>query len=147
MYVVMNAATDTPRDEIQQALVLAKAADAAEPKSQLVTWLLHWLNAYLLQWHDNDFVHSVAEARAAVELVPYDAQSRVDLSWILANAGHGDEAVDWALTGISHDPNGPDWYRNNLVWAYYIAGQFEKAYDVPCAAERCGPSRRSPSSA
>ena len=130
MYVVMNAATDTPRDEIQQALVLAKAADATEPKSQLVTWLLHWLNAYLLQWHDNDFVHSVAEARAAVELVPYDAQSRVDLSWILANAGHGDEAVDWALMGISHDPNGPDWYRNNLVWAYYTAGQFEKAYDA-----------------
>ena len=130
MYVVMNAATDTPRDEIEEALKLADAADAAEPKSQLVTWLLHWLKAYLYQWHDNDFVRSVIEARAALELVPFDAQSRVDLSWIMANAGHGDEAVEWALMGVSHDPNGPSWYRSNLVWAYYIAARFDKAYDL-----------------
>ena len=33
--------------------------------SPFEAWHAHWLKAFLRQWRDNDFVQSVAEARAA----------------------------------------------------------------------------------
>ncbi len=130
LYLVMNGASTDPRDDIARAWRFAREVAAADSLSPIATWALHWLMAFLLQWHDSDFVHSVAEARAAVALVPYDALSRNDLSWILANAGLGEEAVAWARAGLEHDPNGPAWFRSNLAWALYIAGRYQEALDT-----------------
>ena len=79
--------------------------------------------AFLYQWHDNDFSRSVTEAHRATELAPYDASSRSELSWIMANAGHADEAIEWARFALQHDPNGPSRYHANLAWAYFVAGR------------------------
>ena len=127
----MNQVNSDPRPDIEQAWRLANEALLAQSLSPLEVWLAHWLlMAFLYQWHDNDFSRSVAEARKAAELVPYDLYSRNDLSWILANAGYGDEAMAWARSGLDHDPNGLSRYYANLAWAYYVAGRDQEALDA-----------------
>ena len=126
----MNQVNSDPGPDIEQAWVLANQARSAPSLSPMEDWLAHWLMAFLYQWRDNDFSRSVAEARKAVELAPYDSDCRSDLSWILANAGHGAEAIAWARSGLEHDPNGPSRYRANLAWAYYVAGRDHEATDV-----------------
>ena len=130
LWMAMNLVNSDPRPDIDQAWRLASEALSAPSHSPLEAWLAHWLMAFLYQWHDNDFSRSVAEARRAMELAPNDAYSRNDLSWILANAGYGDEAVRWARSGLDHDPNGPSRYHANLAWAYYIAGRDQEAFEA-----------------
>jgi len=129
-WIVLSGASDDPHGDIEEAWRLAKAADATQPKSRIVTWHLHWLMAYLYQMHDNDFIRSVAEARSAVEMAPYDALLRNDLSWHLANAGLAEEAIEWAKFGLSHDPDGYAFYHTNLAWAYYVGKRYQDAYDA-----------------
>ena len=130
LWMVMNQPSQDPRPDVEQAWRLANEALSIRPLSPLEDWLAHWLMAFLYQWHDNDFSRSVAEARAAVEMAPYDAYSRNDLSWILANAGYGGEAIAWARSGLDHDPNGPSRYSANLAWAYYVAGRDQEGVDA-----------------
>ena len=130
LWMAMNQLGQDPRPDIDQAWRFANEALSVRPLSPLEDWLAHWLMAFLYQWHDNDFSRSVAEARAAVEKAPYDAYSRNDLSWILANAGYGGEAVAWARSGLDHDPNGPSRYHANLAWAYYVAGRDQEGVDA-----------------
>ena len=130
IWMVMNQASADPRDDIERAWRFAHDAAMANSLAPLTAWALHWQMALLYQWHDNDFARSVAEARAAVGLVPYDAMSRNDLSWILANAGLGEEAVAWARAGLEHDPNAPSWFHFNLAWALYVAGRDQEAVDA-----------------
>lgn len=129
-WMLGNGAREDPRGDIEEAWRLAKAADAAQPKSRLMISHLHWLMAFLYQWHDNDFTRSVTEARAAVEFAPYDAMLRNDLSIHLANAGLADEAIEWAKFGLSHDANAPSWFHLNLAWAYYVGKRYQEAYDA-----------------
>jgi tetratricopeptide (TPR) repeat protein len=123
LWVAMNEPNEDPGPDIDKAWRLANKASSAPSYSPFEAWLEHWLMAFLFQWHDNDFSRSVAEAHSAVELAPYDAFSRSDLSWILANAGHADEAIGWARFALQHDPNGPSRYHANLAWAYFVAGR------------------------
>jgi Flp pilus assembly protein TadD len=83
--------------------------------------------AKLAQWRKSDFERSVAEARAADKMAPYDATTRADLAELMANAGKTVEAIAWLQESIRRDPLGPEWYRNNLAWAYYLAGRYEDA--------------------
>ena len=81
-------------------------------------------------WRDNDFTRSVADARAAVALAPNDPLTRGDLSWVLANAGLGDEAAAWARTAIEGSVNPPLWLHGNLGWANYVAGRYREALEA-----------------
>ncbi len=130
IWAVMNFASDNPPADIDAMWRLAKEARALLTGSPLVAWKVHWLMAFADQWHDQDFSGSVEEAQAAIALVPYDPLCRNDLSWIVANAGYFDEAIEWARLAIRHDPNGPSWYFINLVWAYYLAGRYQEALEV-----------------
>jgi tetratricopeptide (TPR) repeat protein len=103
---------------------------SAPSPSRLEAWLGHWLMAFLYQWRDNDFSRSVAEARKAIDLAPYDPFSRSELSWVLANAGLADEAIAWARAGLEHDKNGPSRRQANLAWAYYMAGRDREASET-----------------
>jgi TolB-like protein/DNA-binding winged helix-turn-helix (wHTH) protein len=123
LWMAMNQVDRNPRPDIEQAWRLASDALSAQSHSNLEAWLSHWLMAFLYEWHDEDFPRSVAEARMTVALGPCDAYSRNDLSWVLANAGYGDEAIAWARFGLDHDPIAPSRYRANLAWAYYVAGR------------------------
>ena len=130
LFVVMNGASGDPRGDIDQAWRYAEAATEKGMLSPFEAWHAHWLKAFLRQWRDNDFVQSVAEARAAVALAPNDPMSRADLSWVLANAGLGEEATAWARTGVEGFANSPPWSRGNLGWAHYVAGRYREALEV-----------------
>jgi tetratricopeptide (TPR) repeat protein len=45
----------------------------------------------------------------------------------MANAGKTQDAIEWLQESIRRDPKGPEWYRGNLAWAYYLAGRYEDA--------------------
>ncbi|HVR68208.1 MAG TPA: adenylate/guanylate cyclase domain-containing protein [Verrucomicrobiae bacterium] len=113
--------------DIEAAWKLATEAQAMENKSKLATWLGHWVMAFMYQLHDGDFERSVAEAEAAVRIVPYESRMRSDLGYFLANAGRTQEGVEWTEMAIRVDPNGPVWFRWNLAWAYYLANRPEEA--------------------
>lgn len=83
--------------------------------------------AKLAQWCKEDFERSVAEAKGAIKLNPYDSTSRADLAELMANAGKTEEAIEWLGESIRRDPKGPEWYNANLAWAYYLAGRYEEA--------------------
>jgi Flp pilus assembly protein TadD len=119
--------TADPRRDLHRAWNLASEAQAMENKPRLVTWLGHWAMAWLYQWYEEDFVRSVAEAEAAVQMVPYDAGSRADLAKYVGNAGNTDEAITWAKEALRLDPKGPEYFRWNLGFALYLAGRPEDA--------------------
>jgi adenylate cyclase len=136
--------TDDPWRDTELAWKLTKEAEAIPDKSRLETFLSRWLMASLYQFHEGDFERSVAEAEAAVKLVPNDPFSRADLALYLANAGRTDRAIEWLEEAIRRDASPMDWYFTNLGIAYYNAGrpadavaQFQKMkapFDVLMAA-------------
>ena len=130
VWEAMNETSRDPGPDIDEAWRLAAAASSAPSRSPFEIWLGHWLMAFLYQWRDNDFSRSIAEARGAAELAPYDASSRSDLSWVLANAGDADEAIGWARFALDHDPNGPSRYYANLAWAYFVARRERDGMDA-----------------
>jgi adenylate cyclase len=90
-------------------------------------WLSHWLIAKLAQWCKEDFELSVAEVNRAVKLLPFDATTRADMAELMSNAGYSDIAIEWLHESIRRDPTGPEWYRGNLAWAYYLSGRYGDA--------------------
>jgi adenylate cyclase len=119
--------SDLERD-LQRAWSLGKEVEAAQNKSRLATWLNHWRMAWLYQWQKGDLVRSIAEAKTALQMVPYDAFSRADLANVVANAGRTDLAIEWAMDAMRRDPECPEWMCVwSLAWAYYLAGRPEDA--------------------
>ncbi len=127
MEPILEGWTEPTEDDIETAWQFGRQAEAAENKSRQETWLCHWLMAFLYQWHDQDFERSIAEAEAAVQMVPYDAWSRASLATWLAAAGRTDEAIAWLEGALRRDPHGPPWWTGNLAWAYYLGGRYEDA--------------------
>ena len=90
-------------------------------------WLYHYIKAMVYPTAWGDFEAAVREAEAAHALVPYDPLSSVDLSFVMANAGRVETAVEWAEYAVNNEAVVPDWYRDRLAWAYYTAGRAEEA--------------------
>jgi DNA-binding SARP family transcriptional activator/TolB-like protein len=128
-YAVEAGWSKQPDEDLAMAWQLAEQASLAAYGSRYDEWASHWMLAKLAQWCQKDFERSVTEATRALKLLPYDATSRADLAELMANAGKTDEAIDWLLESIKRDPQGPEWYRGNLAWAYYLAGRHEQALD------------------
>jgi len=119
--------SEHPDQDLENAWRLGGEASLIPDHSRSERWLTHWVMAKLAQWCKEDFERSVAEARAAIKIVPYDATSRADLAELMANAGRSDDAIEWLQEAVQRDPEGPEWYRGNLAWAYYLAGRYEDA--------------------
>ena len=126
-YAVEAGWSEHPDEDLAMAWRLAEEASLTAYSSRYDEWISHWMLAKLAQWCKQDFERSVAEATRALKLLPYDATSRADLAELMANAGKTDEAIDWLLESINRDPQGPEWYRGNLAWAYYLAGRYEQS--------------------
>jgi DNA-binding SARP family transcriptional activator/TolB-like protein len=116
-----------PKRDLEQAWQLGQEASLAVQRTREEMWLSHWLMAKLTQWCNEDFERSIAEAKSAIKLNPYDSTSRADLAELMANAGKIEESIEWLQDSIRRDVKGPEWYRANLAWAYYLAGNFEEA--------------------
>lgn len=124
-----------PRGDIERSWSIAQEALAKNEKSRLATWLAHWLMTVLYQWREQDFDRSVAEAEAAVKLVPYDARSRGSLSFYLANAGKFERAAEWAEFGMKANAK---FACLNLAWAYYLMNRNEAAIEL--LERKCDPT-------
>ena len=127
MEPIVEGWTDPSERDIEAAWQFGKQAEAAEHKSRQETWLCHWLMAILYQWHGEDFDRSIAEAEAAIQMVPYDALSRAVLGSWLAGAGRTGEGIEWVKDAIRREPHGPPWWTGNLARAYYLAERYEDA--------------------
>ena len=122
---VENYCSSDPSGDIEPAWALGREASANANNSALATWLAHWLMTVLYQWHDQDFERSIGEAESAVQLVPYDARSRAEMAFYLANAGKLDQAAEWS-SWATHGPSAKYGYQN-LAWAYYLMGKYQDA--------------------
>ena len=58
-----------------------------------------------------------------VKLVPNDTLSHIDMADMLVSAGKPERAIELGEAVLKRDPNGPDWWRNTLSFAYYNAGR------------------------
>ncbi len=116
-----------PPEDIERAWRQAQSAKTAPSQSHLATYLLHELMASLYQYHDNDFTHSVDEAKAAIAMAPYETMPRADVSYRLANAGDVGDAIALAEFAVRNDPNAHPWYYSTLAWAYYVGQRYDDA--------------------
>ncbi len=139
----VDGPTHDPWQDIQFAMTLLREAEATPDRSRMEDWLLHYVSATVLVSATGDFDASVRMAEAAHAMVPYDPLSSVDLAFVMANAGRTDTAVEWAEYAVANESVVPDWYRDNLAWAYLLDGRSEDAvrtyegldyYCVPCKA-------------
>ncbi len=104
-----------PWQDIQRAMSLIREAEALNGRSRMEEWLLHYIKAIVLIPATGDFEAAAIEARAAHRLVPYDPLSSTDLSFVMANAGYPDTAVEWGEYAVNNETVVPDWYRDNLA--------------------------------
>jgi adenylate cyclase len=116
-----------PREDIERAWAYAQSTKTAPAQSHLATYLLHHLMASLYQYRDDDFIHSIDEAKAAMSMAPYETVSRADLAFRLASAGDAREAIAWAERAVNNDPNPAPWYYQTLAWAYYVGQRYDDA--------------------
>jgi adenylate cyclase len=135
--------TADPWQDIQLAMKLLREAEAKPDRSRMEEWILHFIKASVIVSATGGFQASVLEAEAAHALVPYDPLSSASLALVMANAGRTETAVEWAEYAVANEAVVPDWYRDNLAWAYLMAGRPEDAartyegldyYCVPCKA-------------
>jgi class 3 adenylate cyclase/TolB-like protein len=130
-----------PWKDIQTAWRLLQEADSKPDKSRIEQWLTHQLKAQLLPLVHGDFEGSVYEAEAAHALAPHDPLTNLSMSYVMANAGRGEKAVEWAEYAVQNAVLVPSWYRDRLAWAYWSDGRPQDAireyeqtdyFCVPC---------------
>ncbi|MGE0116454.1 MAG: adenylate/guanylate cyclase domain-containing protein [Dongiaceae bacterium] len=97
------------------------AAPNVPPKAQQIG---HWVLAFVCAW-ERDFERAEAEAQAAIQMAPYDANMLADLAAVPIMAGNPDRALDWVAQAADRDPG-----NVRLVyfsaWAHVVRGDYEK---------------------
>ena len=121
-------------DKFALAWGYANRADNAKSKSRWLAYGHHILMAKLHAMHAGDFERSVGEAQAAVEMAPNEALTRSALSFLLANAGRTDHAIEWASQALrqqqQHGVEKNIFLKPNLAWTLYLAGRYEEAFEA-----------------
>ena len=113
-----------------EAEKLWAAAEQLPRRSRLDEWYRHWLAAWL-HGYRNEHDAAVAEARATIAMAPYDTVSHAGLSWVMREAGHTEEALEWAIFAATHDPH--MYNRSNfrtLKDAFEGAGKWPEAVEL-----------------
>jgi adenylate cyclase len=124
---IVNDRSTDPAGDAARGWKLLEEARTKPNLSQLETWLLHWLSAWLLRLHLGEFERAAAEAEATIRLVPYDPFSHADLAGTMMSAGRPERAVEWLEFAIQRDPRPMPWFYNDLAWALYHANRAEDA--------------------
>jgi class 3 adenylate cyclase/tetratricopeptide (TPR) repeat protein len=116
-------------DDLAEMERLSAEARAIPQKPNQALWLGHFLDANIAYWRAN-WPRVLSAAEATMRIAPNDARARVELSYLLANAGHTRQAVAWAEMGLRADPDLPHGFRDNLGWALYLDGRPREALDA-----------------
>ena len=113
-------------EEAQTALSLLSGLPEASTLPLYERWHLHLVRAQVTPRATGDFEASMRDAEEAVRLVPY-VQANTSLSWVAANAGYGERAVEWALAGLNPGSLPTDFRRGTIAWGLLVAGRPEEA--------------------
>jgi TolB-like protein/class 3 adenylate cyclase len=88
---------------------------------------IHWLS-HVLSWQ-GQHAEAIEWAGRAVEVDPLSRLMRMNLSYILMDAGDFDQAIDIVLAELQRDPDYPE--RLGNLWLTYLrAGRSEEAADA-----------------
>jgi adenylate cyclase len=117
-------------ESAETAYRLGHEAEDAKNKSRFIIYSTRYLMVDGYAWYGENFDRSIQEAEAAAEMSPYDAGAKGVLAYRLVNAGKLDEAIEWASWALAHDVQKSPFPRNNLAWAYYVAGRYEEALEI-----------------
>jgi TolB-like protein len=101
----------------KEAAALVNKAAMLKRRSALDEWYYHWATADAFN-ATGDHKRAVAEARATIDMAPYDTVSHADLSWVMSVGGDKDTAIEWATFAVTHDAQPFKWYFDNLEHAY-----------------------------
>ncbi|MEZ5831564.1 MAG: BTAD domain-containing putative transcriptional regulator [Dongiaceae bacterium] len=97
---------------------------AAGKRSRFETSYLHWAATYADRIR-GDFRACMADAEAGIALNPNDAMPHADLGDQIAVCGNPDKGVEWAEKAMLQQPDGPpeapDFHKDALSWALYLA--------------------------
>lgn len=126
-------------DDVDQAATLMSEAGKLPKRSRLDDWYYHWMEAQLYRFQGENEA-AVAEARRTIAMAPYDTVSRANLVWVLIDARHNDEAIEWAKFAVTNDPEPMDWYFEGLLTAYRRAGKMGEGLKLAEAEIRADPS-------
>jgi tetratricopeptide (TPR) repeat protein len=106
-------------DAMVKALRKALALDPTDGQAHLALAMYY---SYV-----GGFEQGLAETEKAVSLNPNDADVLVIAAAIIPWFGRSERAADLADRAVRINPNYPDWYKMNLLLAYYYAGQYGQA--------------------
>jgi TolB-like protein/class 3 adenylate cyclase len=106
-------------DAMLKALRQALALDPSDGQAHLTLALYHM--------YVGGFEQGLAETEKALSLNPNDADVLVIAAAIVPWFGRSELASQLADRAVRINPTYPDWYKLNLLLAYYFAGQYDKA--------------------
>jgi hypothetical protein len=113
--------------EAEAAWAMISRIPDAETLPPFERWFLHVLRAQIAVRSRGDFDLAVRDAKAALSIAPYVPGPNLRMSWIAANAGRGDLALEWARVALNPRLVPSDWQRDTLAWALVMAGRPEEA--------------------
>ena len=113
--------TDVPHDE-----ALGLAREAAEKALALApdNYDAHYVRGFV-HMVEGEQEQAVARYREAIELNPSAANVMAILGEVLVYQGNPREAIELYRRAMRLDPHHPDWFKWDLAWAQWAAGECE----------------------
>jgi len=90
---------------------------------------VHW-RLGVVYLHARQFGKALSEYRKAQSLNPNHAGFLAEMAGALVLLGLPEEAITQLEQAKHNNPQYPEWFDANLGWAYYHAGQFERAAET-----------------
>jgi Tfp pilus assembly protein PilF len=114
--------TSPSSDAIEPALEHARRAVETDPRSYLGHSILGKVRLYL-----KDGQSAVTEAERACALEPNAAEAKMFLSFNLAAAGHGEEALRLIQTAMLLQPHPSSYFYETLGLSFFAIGAYNRA--------------------
>jgi TolB-like protein/Tfp pilus assembly protein PilF len=119
---VENGWTTSYPDSLDAMLKALRKALALDPSDGQAHLTLAMYYSYI-----GGFEQGLAETEKALSLNPNDADVLVIAAAILPMFGRPEQAAELADRAVRINPNYPDWYKFNLMLAYFYGGQYDQA--------------------
>ncbi|PTM92802.1 winged helix-turn-helix domain-containing tetratricopeptide repeat protein [Mycoplana dimorpha] len=84
--------------------------------------------------------HAAAEQhlRRSLDLNPYDADTLMQMGYLLTMRGRGEEALEWMDRAVRLNPIHPQWYHYDRSILFYAAGEYRRAAEELACIPGCG---------
>ena len=75
---------------------------------------------------------------AGADLNPYDADTLMQMGYLLTMRGRGKEALEWMERAVRLNPIHPQWYHYDRSILLYAIGEYRKAAEELACVPQCG---------